>query len=214
MSDLTLVVVGKDMEAIRRFDASHVEGVSLALLANTLGEPLSKIANNWLDNCDTPVFGLCHADVIFGAGALQEFAAAAMLGQLCGIVGRDLKGVYRCSYNRAAAEKSWWCEGVLTGGPGIVSTLNGMAVFMRRDLGELHAASGLPLRFDEETFDGFHCHVEDLCLQAAALGISVVVPSADAHHRNHKQTGSFLQDYRMYRARLEAKWKGTEFATT
>jgi hypothetical protein len=181
-----------------------------------------------LDRCKSLVFGLCHADAVFGPGALDAFVAEAMRGAVCGIVGIDLAGLYRCSFE--SRRDSWWQgEGagrgwahenenglvhsrprwppsrILTGGPGEVSTLDGMAVFFRRDLG---------LRFDEETFTGYHCHVEDLCLQAHSRGIPVTVPAADAHHRNHIQSQAFLADYRRYRAKLAAKWAGTEFRTT
>ena len=44
-------------------------------------------------------------------------------------------------------------------------------MFFRRDSG---------LWFDAVNFDGFHMHVEDLCMQAHAKGIPVLVPPASA----------------------------------
>jgi GT2 family glycosyltransferase len=203
-SSLTLVVVGKDRGDIELFQ--QPEGRHrLWLVANAGREPLSKVANRHLDECKTEVLGLCHADTVFGPGAIEAFTALALEGSVCGIVGVDLAGHYRCSYNDQRDD--WWRrEGsIVVAGPGPVSTLDSMAVFFRKDLG---------LRFDEQTFDSFHCHVEDLCLQAHARGIPVTVPAADACHRNHKQSQEWLAGYRVYRARLAEKWKGTEFRTT
>jgi GT2 family glycosyltransferase len=228
MANLTLVYVAKDQVGLDAFDLTHMTGAEVIGWANDAGLALSRIGNEMLDRCKSLVFGLCHADAVFGPGALDAFVAEAMRGAVCGIVGIDLAGLYRCSFE--SRRDSWWQgEGagrgwahenenglvhsrprwppsrILTGGPGEVSTLDGMAVFFRRDLG---------LRFDEETFTGYHCHVEDLCLQAHSRGIPVTVPAADAHHRNHIQSQAFLADYRRYRAKLAAKWAGTEVRTT
>lgn len=203
LNGLTLIFVAKDQPDLDAFDWSCTKGVAVKGIRNARNEPLSVIANSELDLCETAVFGLCHADAVFGPGALDAFTAEAMAGAVCGIVGRDMQEVYRCSW--LDSRDSWWSDNVLTGGPGPVSTLDGMAIFFRRDTA---------LRFDSETFDGLHCHVEDLCLQAHAYGLSVVVPRADAYHRNHHQAAKFLLDYQRYRAKLEAKWKGTAFRTT
>jgi hypothetical protein len=210
MSNLTLVYIAKDQAGLDFFSLRHFRfhgapqvDVEYIGWANDAGSPLSKIANEMLDRCKSPVFGLCHADAVFGPGALDAFVAEAMRGAVCGIVGRTIEGLYRVS--RRPMRDSWWDGKARMAGPGPVSTLDCMAVFFRRDLG---------LRFDEETFDGFHCHVEDLCLQAHARGIPVTVPLADAHHRNHTQSWAFLADYRRYRLKLTEKWAGTEFQTT
>ena len=158
MSSLTLVAVGKDLAACSQLQVPA--GSVISFVDNSAGRPLSHIANLALDLCQSDVFGLCHCDVAFGDGALEAFTVAAMSGAVCGIVGIDLKGMYHCSYNDGRDD--WWAGALTAGGPGRVSTLDSMAVFFRKDLG---------LRFDEKTFDGFHCHVEDLCLQAAARGI-------------------------------------------
>ena len=207
MANLTLVYVAKDQAGLDAFDLTHMTGAEVIGWTNDAGLALSRIGNEMLDRCNSPVFGLCHADAVFGPGALDAFVAEAMRGAVCGIVGVDLTGVYRCSFE--SRRDSWWqgegASRILTGGPGEVSTLDGMAVFFRRDLG---------LRFDAEIFDGYHCHVEDLCLQAHSRGIPVTVPAADAQHRNHTQSPAFLADYRRYRAKLAAKWAGTKFRTT
>jgi hypothetical protein len=202
MNDLTLVVIGKDAESIGAFQRPKTNA-NLIYVANSKSEGLAVIANRHLDLCCTTVFGLCHADVVFANGALEAFTSEALRGSVCGIVGVDLHGTYHCSYN--SDRDRWWKDNMRIGEPGFVSTLDGMAVFFRKDLG---------LRFDEQTFCGFHCHVEDLCLQAHARGIPVTVPAADAHHRNHKQTQDWLVAYHAFRRMLTTKWSTTEFRTT
>src|ERR1035441_6887364 len=163
MLDLTLVVVAKDDADLAAFDARACGEVDLRLVNNQANESLARIANRHLEDC-RKVFGLCHADVAFLDGSLKAFMNEASTGSVCGLVGIDLEGIYHSSYSKFT---EWGIAG-----PGPVSTLDAMGVFFRWDLG---------LRFDEKTFDGYHCHVEDLCLQAAARGIPIAVPAAEAH---------------------------------
>lgn len=200
---MRLVYVGATVSDTDQFDRFHTGNCELIGVSNSIKRPLAEIGNEWLATCPHEVFGLCHADAVFGLGALDAFAAEAMRGAVCGIVGVDLQGVYHCSYN--SDRDRWWKGNMRIAEPGEVSTLDGMAVFFRRDL---------CLQFDAETFHGLHCHVEDLCLQAHARGIPVTVPAADAHHRNHETNQAWLREYQAYRAKLSEKWAGTEFRTT
>jgi hypothetical protein len=199
--ELTLVVVGKDDAALAEFGAPG--RAFFRMIANDCGESLAAIANRELADTRTAVFGLCHADVVFGYGALDSFVRHVKQGYVCGMVGRDREGAYRCCsrpehYDRGA--------GALFTGPGPVVTLDSMAVFFRADSG---------LRFDAATFDGLHCHVEDLCLQAAERGIPVLVPPANAYHREHAPPhAKWMEEYFRYRGRLSLKWAGKEFYTT
>lgn len=65
------------------------------------------------------------------------------------------------------------------------------------------------LEFDERTFDGFHCHVEDYCLQAHASGRGVFVVPAHVEHRSvtYTREGSRWGAYPKYRKRLSRKWR-------
>jgi hypothetical protein len=191
VNTLTLIVVAKGEADMRAFDLSHAAGCDVALVSNEWRRPLSVIGNTYMDTAHTPVIGLVHADCLFGPGALDAFTAAALSGAVCGIVGVSVPDlVYH------------WC-GI---NPGPVSTLDSCAVFFRRDLG---------LRFDEPVYNSFHCHVEDLCLQAHARNIPVIVPAAEATHRSETANGeAWLNEYQTYRQRLCRKWPGVEFATT
>jgi hypothetical protein len=189
--DLTLVVIGKDWPALREFSLEHVNAAEVILVSNEAGIPLSVLGNHYLDTARRPVVGILHADSSLGPGACDAFAAAASAGAVAGIVGRD------------AARRYVWC----TQGGGAVETLDCCSVFLRRDLG---------LRFDETTFDGFHCHVEDLCMQAHARGVPVSVPVAEAAHRgnvNAPDRARFMAEYGEYKGRLNRKW-GTWVITT
>jgi len=192
---LKLVVVGKNQEDCYRFvqnDNFHTLGHLVALEANRTGRAIAAIGNYHLSRENFEVFGLCHADTIFQNGALETFLDTAAAGRVCGMVGRDLHGNYVWSKN--------------IGDPVDVSTLDCCSVFFRRDSG---------LRFDEQTFDGFHCYVEDLCLQAHAKGIPVVVPPAKASHLEESTRNPEWQaQYKVYRKRLADKWAGTVFQTT
>ncbi len=197
-ADLTLVVIGKDQAALESFDRSHVDSGDLRLIANTAGRALAAIANEEMQT-SRPLFGLVHADAVFGRGALEAFVADARAGAVCGIVGRDADGCYRWCYHRPE-----FAEGIVRGA-GPVVTLDGCAVFFRMGRG---------LSFDAETFDSYHCHAEDLCMQAHARGIPVLVSSAAATHASQLPTAQWRAAYAPYRERLERKWQGHQVMTT
>jgi hypothetical protein len=213
MRHLLLVVVGKDKEATRAWVDHNAERlpdfVGVAIIENLEQRPLSAIGNSFLTSplC-TDVFGLIHADVFFDsplakvsditkqfAPDLEILYRTAKDGKVCGIVGAAMD-----------AQRYWWGHSLPDGTEHPVSCLDGSTVFFRRDLG---------LRFDEGAFDGFHCHVEDLCLQAHAKGIPVVVPAVKADHVGRSTYEPAWQvDYAMYKGRLNEKWAGKEFQTT
>jgi hypothetical protein len=66
------------------------------------------------------------------------------------------------------------------------------------------------LAFDERTFDGFHCHVEDYCMQCHAAGLGVFVVPLQLEHASatFASQGSRWGDYPKYRERLAHKWRG------
>lgn len=189
---LTLLAIGKDEASLKSFDQANIEDVRLVLVANIKHQPLSMIANRYL-MYSQDVFGLCHANAWFGPGSLEIFTQTAMEGKVCGIVGRSLSGEYH------------WCHT----NPGKVSTLDGCSIFF---------PVRYQLQFDDKLFDGFHCHVPDLCLQAQEIGVETVVPAADATHLDSDHTPSegevWIKDYWRYREILGNKWKGKQFFTT
>jgi hypothetical protein len=189
---LTLLAIGKNEISLKSFDQENIGESELVLIANTKHEPLSTIANSYLPH-SRAIFGLCHADTWFGPGSLEIFTKTAMEGTICGMVGRSIRGQYH------------WCHT----NPGKVSTLDGCSIFF---------PVKYKLQFDDKIFDGFHCHVEDLCLQAQKIGVETVVPAANASHTGSAYTPSeseeWRKDYMKYRMLLENKWNGTMFMTT
>lgn len=215
LKNLVLVVVGKDQSSVDAFAKAHVHlvrardagALDLRLVANQQARSLASIGNREIDetmssSCFRRVVGLVHADCVFAEGALEVFVEVALGGRVCGIAGRDMgKG------NRWACNIREFHDGpVASLLPGTVSTLDSNSAFFRLDLG---------LRFDESAFDGMHCHVEDLCLQAHERGFPAVVPAANATHRGDSAgRPGWRAQYLVYRKRLAAKWPYIRFETT
>jgi hypothetical protein len=202
--DLCLLVIGKDQESFKDW-SWPTESLSFLQVqyANIKGDSSAAIGNEYLGKTKQTVFGMCHADCSFGPQAILTFYETALQGKVCGIVGRDPgKGNRWCSATKDIPGLVWSLR------PGPVSTLDSSSIFFRTDLG---------LSFDEEVFDGFHCYVEDVCLQAQSQGIQVVVPAANASHRGDSTFDpQWQQDYKKYRSRLQQKWSssGMKFETT
>lgn len=195
-SQLILLVVSKDRDGIKRFfewNPFPVPDIAVVPVVNRGTVSIPQLANTALSlDLGYDAVGVCHADTRYSIIALERFKDTALTGKVCGMVGRHLQGGYI------------WSKDVTR--PVEVSTLDCCSVFFRRDSG---------LRFDEETFDGFHCYVEDLSLQAHAKGIPVVVPPAKASHLEESTRNPEWQaDYKIYRKRLAIKWAGTVFETT
>lgn len=196
MAGMLLVVVGKDEASLQQFDCSY-PNATVVLVANHKRLSLASIGNQYLDGMKTGVFGLCHADCVFYAGALEAFRKEAERGTICGIVGRNTLPGYQNS----------WCNK----NPGVVSTLDSCSIFFR---------AGFKLRFDAVAFDGMHCHVQDLCLQGRKLRIPSVVPAANAYHfgvswKDKPVIGErWIKDYQRYYNKLVKKWAGVPFLTT
>jgi hypothetical protein len=144
---------------------------------------MAAIGNHYLQDCPD-VFGIVHADTTFHHYAIDTFWRVARLGYVTGMVGIDRHKGYI------------WSKAI----PSItfVETLDCCSVFFRADMG---------LRFDDKTFDGFHCYVEDLCMQAHARKIPVVVPPAEAsHHEDSTNDSVWRGEYFRYKDKLLAKW--------
>lgn len=191
MLDLYLLVIGQDEAECAIFDGKDAD-CELHVVTNSEDRSIAVVANEHLKKCSRTVFGLIHPDVSFESGALDAFHAAALAGQVCGLVGRGLDGMY------------YWCHQ----NPGKVSTLDDCSVFFRADS---------CLTFDEQLCGSFYCYVTDLCLQAQKRDIPVVVPAAKANHVGKR----FFTDYGARQAgwnecldRLRKKWGDTPFMTT
>lgn len=194
MLNLCLVVVGTNQEECDLFDCTRVD-CELHLIPNE-DRATAIIANEVLAKTTREVFGLVHPDTTFGPGALEAFYNSAMAGRVCGIVGINPAFTFPLNYV--------WCNS----NPGPVSALDDCSVFFRRDSG---------LTFDEVTFTAWSAHVPDLCLQAQARGIPIVVPAADATHVGTRYFVNHAYHYAKWEvqlAKLKAKWSGVTVVTT
>lgn len=190
MLDLCLVVVGADKHECKSFDLKHVECKPHLVVNNS--DATSAIANRFLSRSSKTVFGLVHPDVKFGIGATRAFYGSALSGNVCGVVGRTTGLRYR------------WCNH----NPGFVYALDDCCVFFRKDSG---------LTFDDVTFDRWSAYVPDLCFQAHAKGIPVIVPKAHASHTGRRYFLGYqrhIKDWQLEVQKLRDKWPGTQVITT
>jgi hypothetical protein len=201
---LMLVVLAKDQPELDAFKLETVRGVctELVLVSNPNKQfgGLGLIANKYLDASSSEVFGIVHADTVFGGGkdehstesAIEIFSKEAANYSVSGMVGRCLDGRYLWSSD--------------TGDDRNVSTLDSCSIFFRKDSG---------LRFDTAVFDDFHCCVEDICLQAMSRDIPRRVPRCYAEHNGIvNRSPSWMSTYWHYRGLLVNKWSDVSFATT
>jgi GT2 family glycosyltransferase len=221
MFEMTLVVVAKNDEDMRKFNLEHVLGLpnhGLFLIGNYPGRSLAYIANSIMDKTESSVFGLAHADMEFGPGSLEAFYDCAIRGAVCGACGRtklyqdsdvgpgDSSYVWSKDWGHPTPRQLAAGYPANPSGPCPVSTLDSSCIFFKSDLG---------FRFDDVIFDGFHCYGEDLCLQAQSRGIPVLVPAANAWHACPDVNGPDWGAKRdVYYKRLKAKWPGLDFVTT
>jgi len=193
---LTLLVLAKDEDELGQFNVDAVRRAAdeLVLLSNPGARfgALGVIGNDLLSRGRGSVVGMLHADVTITEQTVRDLARAAAAGAVAGVVGRSLSGQYV------------WCHSVNEPTP--VSTLDSCCVFIPRLGG---------LRFDTALFDGFHCCVEDLCLQAAARSKPVLVVPGFAEHRGASAgADEWMKAYWFYRNRLQQKWSHVKFQTT
>jgi hypothetical protein len=167
------------------------------LLSNTDGELGTNLARlyNVLGRVAGPtVRAFVHSDVSFSHDLVERVMSAVLhlekarkpWGAL-GIVGRSWDG-----------GPFVWCHEIETPTP--VCTLDSCFLVTRTDL---------PLRFDSDRFDEFHCFVEDYCLQCHDSGLGVWVIPAHVHHEavTFTREGSRWGRYDRYRTRLDRKWR-------
>lgn len=198
---LTLVVTAKNHADLGAFVTSNLGFLTtvseLRLVVPERGMGQARIANHAKETALGDVVGLVHSDVTFQGGDLAVLEKAAREA-VAGIVGARL-----LEPGEHWERKFTW--GRSSDKPENVSTLDGCAVFFRRDL---------EVRFDE-AFHGWHCVIEDFCLGASAKGVPVLVPPVKAVHIGVSTFDpAWQRQYAEAKERLTRKWVGTTFETT
>lgn len=181
------------LPSLEALDADTVTPILLDNPGNVLGRNLGRLFNI-LRRIDGPrVRAFLHADVTFDASfaddvlrAVDRLEADGLAWGALGAVGRSWEGAY-----------VWGHE---VSEPVPVCALDSCCLVLdtRREIA-----------FDDRTFDGVHCHVEDYCLQCHAAGLGVyVVPMRFEHvGATYAVMGSQWGDYPKYRKRLDKKWR-------
>ncbi len=196
----TLCVVAKNDQEVdtwKSIDTTYVD--NLHIIQNANGPGYGVIGKQYLDthrekHGENGVFGLVHGDTWFDVGAIERFVRIAEAGNCAGIVGRGFDNAYVwCNRQDLHTSKIV----TVRGGGGEVSCFDGCAIFFP-------VASGLDL--DVITFDGHHCVVEDMCLNARSRGMRLVVPDANADHRASAPTADWSGQWKTYTARLRRKY--------
>jgi hypothetical protein len=205
LGDLTLCVVCKnETEATTWKAAESITGLGLVEIVENSGGKhggLGLIASRLLAKCKTKVFGLVHGDTWFED--FEPFIREALAGNVSGIVGRTLDGAYVWSKPGHTAEHPV----KIRHGGGEVSCLDGCSVFFP-------VTPALGLQFDTDRFDGFHCVVEDVCLQARMKGAKIIVPSGNADHLSGMPSMPWLSDFSRYCTILQKKYPNIPYMQT
>lgn len=150
---------------------------------------------------------LIHDDV--------EIRDSMLLSKLSDAIGRHPNAVVIGTVGaRYVQGMSWW-EGQPYGevrdpanhhyyGPGVhpVDCVDGLMLCMTR-----WAIDNL--RFDEETFDGFHGYDTDICFQAREAGkLVLVVPGLDVYHHSSGNVRNLPPEYEQAAEAFRRKWDG------
>ena len=165
---------------------------------------MGAIANRVLDRTACDVVGLIHADTTWGLGDIDRLAGVVVGGNVAGIVGCALEPQPYTTNNNGLHHIVWGHK-IPDDREIDVSTLDACTIFLRHDMG---------VRFDTQTFDMFHCCVEDVCLTAAKNGARILVPNVKADHIGTNRAPVWGHEYARYRQKLVEKHRGTFFRTT
>jgi hypothetical protein len=140
-----------------------------------------------------PVRIFTHADVTFPADFGQRIASA-----VAGLEGRGIAWGALGTVGRSWQGEYVWGHEVDE--PTEVCTVDACCVVID---------TRQRTSFDEHTFDGFHCHVEDYCMQCHASGLGVFVIPSQLDHigATYALEGSRWGQYPKYRKRLARKWR-------
>ncbi len=182
--------------------------------------PITKAYNEGAKIARFPYLLFVHEDVRFHSQDWGKFIVDKLREPGCGVIGYAGSKVMSASYSGWCQDHDWdvlflW-QGTASGrtelrATGVtlehpfeeVVTLDGLAMFMRRDLWE-------EFRFDEESLTGFHCYDVDFTLRVAASGryrnYVCCSPSASIEHMSEGNLNrSWYSDtIRMHKT----AWKG------
>ena len=182
---LSIIICSVSPEKLKKakdcIDATiGVEHEFIVIDNNVRKWPLTRAYNEGAKMARFPYLLFVHEDVIFHACDWGNFVIGKLREQDCGVVGYAGTKVMSGSYSGWCQDGDWnvlllW-QGTAAGrtelrASGVtlehpfeeVVALDGLAMFMRRDLWE-------EFRFNEESLTGFHCYDVDFTLRVASSG--------------------------------------------
>lgn len=179
--------------------------------------PIAKAYNQAARKARYPYLLFAHEDIEFLIEGWGPFIENKLREDSCGVIGfAGNKAKLRC-YSGWGQYYKWDCSYMYQGfGPGdtrfLVSNatlenpftpvviLDGMALFVRRDLWEAHP-------FDESLLKGFHCYDLDFTMQIATAGYRNYLCSTNRVLVKHASLGSYTPEWYRDTVRLYDKWK-------
>ena len=182
---LSIIICSVSPEKLKKakdcIDATiGVEHEFIVIDNNVRKWPLTRAYNEGAKMARFPYLLFVHEDVIFHACGWGNFVIDKLREQDCGVVGYAGTKVMSGSYSGWCQDGDWnvlllW-QGTAAGrtelrASGVtlehpfeeVVALDGLAMFMRRDLWE-------EFRFNEESLTGFHCYDVDFTPRVASSG--------------------------------------------
>jgi hypothetical protein len=168
--------------------------------------PISKVYNHAASQARYENLLFVHEDVLFHSRDWGKVIIEKLSDPQCGVIGFAGSKVMRKVYSGWYQSSHWQCMMLYQGAPGMqtrylvrgvtlenkfeeVVTLDGMAMFMRKNLWDSY-------HFDEENLKGFHCYDVDLTLSVASDGLYrnyvCATPEVLVEHRS---MGNFAESW-------------------
>lgn len=171
------------------FDKSLPEGTERRYVRGGKSPNIAEIYNREMDKAMSRYIIFCHPDVLFPpetTGIIERSLIEP--GGIIGLVGVDEEKHYFSSNDFDE--------------PKDMATVDSCFMAMDRESG---------LRFDSQTFNGFHLYIEDVCCQARAKGMRCWIPPLKGfEHKGvtYRERGACWGNYPEYHGRLTRKWEG------
>jgi len=201
--EITIGWISHNPDDFNKFLGPSLERINGKFNTDSVPDTLKSSANYniLIERCKTKWIMLCHEDVAFSGDILDSINEAIEMypdSKFFGFVGANQKGSAK-SFPEKYDD---------------LVTCDSCFIVLNLD--------GLDNRFDENTFDNYHLHVEDMCMQLGGNGKTILMNYLEPNEYleiNHKdkrwihhgsttyfQMGSCWGNYQIYKKKLNDKW--------